>query len=131
MYLDSVTINSNGKQWRAVGTYKKVIRFWYTDDPNNCEDCGKKGVNTLQKVEIDEESGVRLYHREFLFKNAQLVFCFLNNEKAYRYYFNETKLIKYIEDKYTFPDSKLAEINIKPVNLEANELKALFQSLHY
>jgi hypothetical protein len=127
LYCSELTVNKYDAQWRAVGTYLKTIRFWYTDQPEFAEMEGGSKASALRKVEISSKwAAGNTEHTELLFDKGQLVFCFkkdasydnIETPKEMRWYFSGDKLIRYQEG-----------INILKEMPDAKEIQALSQRM--
>lgn len=107
MYCNELVVNSKNNQWRAVGVFKKIIQFWYTDQPEfykeEYPEQGETGVGALQKVVIETKSTYR-ENIELLFDKGNLVFFYYNyaynqeptEKQEYRFYFSNDQLVKFI-----------------------------------
>ncbi len=133
LYCNEVVVNKHAAQWRAVGDFKKVIRFWYLDQPEFAEMENGSKESALRKVEISSKwSADNTENYELLFNNGELVFCFKkeasydNKEKPIetRWYFDNGKLIRYMEGQEIIkemPDAKeIHELSKSMMNLFFN-----------
>lgn len=72
-YQNEIVLNNREEPWRAVGQYQKIIRFWYSDDPQfaDVENEEAKPVWVLRKVEVMIKS---TYQEKvsFYFMNGEL-----------------------------------------------------------
>lgn len=104
-YCNELRLNSGGRQWRAVGTFQTLVKFWYTDDPGFCPDdpeC-KHAADVLHKITLTANSTYKAY-AEYLFRDGNLVFYYYkysypglgsDMDQEHRFYFNAGKLLKY------------------------------------
>lgn len=100
LYQNELVVNTAGQDWRAVGSYKKTVEFWYTDDPTKCDECEKEGLSTLEKVIVREAGSTYTSLREYLYKQGELIFIYKKDDGEYgleemRYYYSEGILIRY------------------------------------
>ena len=98
-----MVLNAQEKPWPSLPKYKKVIDFWYLDNPKNCKECKDQGVSSLQAATIIEVLDEMELKREFIFNNGVLEFAFVQTKsvdktKYESYYYNEEgTLIRYAE----------------------------------
>ena len=99
LYCNEVEINSLGGSWRAVGTYRKKITFWYKDQPEFARYENRSPGSVLVKVEVRETSAARTGYHEILFDEGRPVFHFSRDSgegkppEEERRYFSENRLI--------------------------------------
>lgn len=72
-YSNLLTINEDGRGWRAVGTYQKKITFWYSDQPEFAEHEFGDEKMALAKVSVRISSTYE-YQEDIYFKNGIPVF---------------------------------------------------------
>ena len=128
LYQNELVINGLHGEWRGSGSFKKVIRFWYNDIPTHCDECGRKGINVLQKIEIQETSAGYIYEYELLFDKGELVFYYQtggDEELSFRYYFKDEKLIRHMKDQSIISTEDIAYGQLLR---EGDELQLLFLS---
>ena len=99
LYCNVVEINSLSGSWRAVGTYRKKITFWYRDQPEFARYENRSPESVLVKVEVRETSATRTGYHEILFDEGRPVFHFSRDSgegkppEEERRYFSESRLI--------------------------------------
>lgn len=101
LYCNTLEENVNNSSWRAVGTYNKKSQFWYNKDPSFSESLGENPKACLQMVTEKAKISDRMYYKEYLFENGQLVFIYIKypsenliKSEELRLYFKNEKLIK-------------------------------------
>jgi hypothetical protein len=104
MYCSELTVNKYNGSWRVVGTYLKIIKFWYTDEPYL--DGEDNPLSVLRKIEVSSTwSADNKSYTELLYKNGKLIFYYLKDasydyyDKPFetRWYFDNDKVIRYME----------------------------------
>ena len=95
LFLNELVVNKSGGHWRGMGNYRKTFRFWYSDDPTNCDDC--QGV--LRFVQVTERRSTSHTKEEFLFKDGKLLFHFVKSEmegkkESRRSYFEDERIFR-------------------------------------
>lgn len=110
LYKNEIILNSNGRRtqnWPAVGFYYEKFTFWYQTAPAHWDD--NKGESALLKVIIENDYAAYSEYSEYLYKDAELVFCFFKSKdiSENRFYYYKNKLIDYKEKKL----SNYAEVN--------------------
>ncbi len=131
LYSNLNITNTGNLSWRASGTYKKEVQFWYNDSPRNCEECGKEGINVLKKVMSSEIAGLYTTYKEWLYKDGKLIFYYIKTtgEKTeeYRYYYQDDSLIKHLETGNTIKsDDKSIKIYSEMILQKAKILQQQF-----
>jgi len=115
-YSTDIVVNSHNGAWRAVGTYSRKTRYWFTDQPEFARREGNPEASVLVKVEIDEAAAIHATRKEFLFDRGQLVFVFIRsaeggaNREERRFYFDKGTAFRYLEGskETTIPDDSAA-----------------------
>lgn len=101
LYANDLIFNTYDGSWRAVGTYRKSVTFWYADDPTISEE----GASVLRRVTVTTVSAARSYYEEFVFDGGEPVFYFrrTDSERPFelRCYWHQKKPIRLIEDGKT------------------------------
>jgi hypothetical protein len=100
LYATELVTNSHNAPWRAVGNYRKVITFWYTDQPDFAVNDNLPPEGVLIKIDVRIEASVRRENEEYLFDKGKVVFYFhrvqYGDEPAQetRFYFRDGKVVR-------------------------------------
>ena len=103
IYSTDLIVNSHNGSWRAVGTYSRKTRYWFTDQPEFARREGRPESSVLVKVEISETAAARTTRKELLFDQGQLVFAFIRGggdaagADEQRFCFDKGRAFRYLE----------------------------------
>ncbi|MFT5859677.1 MAG: hypothetical protein ACI865_001781 [Flavobacteriaceae bacterium] len=91
-YVVKIQENLHGMSMPAVGNYSGTTEKWFENDEENY---GMDGRLVYKKSTF--EIAARTEFTEYVFKEGELIFCFLRTAGAeYRYYFKDDLLINYL-----------------------------------
>ena len=104
-YMNTLVINEDGRGWRAVGTYREVVTFWYSDQPEFAKEEHGDEKAALVKVSIRVSSTYELT-QDIYFKDGIPVLFYREYNDEYvsgewtKFHFDETNYINGYELKY-------------------------------
>jgi len=109
VYCNQIELNKFGADadnWPALGRYNYKATFWYNTAPAQWDEDGEKSLLKVDEINIYSANSEK---REYLYKDGELIFCFINHEDVgeYRFYFANNKLLKYIEKTKTEYDEEI------------------------
>lgn len=104
LVMNTLAINSRRHQWRAVGVYQPIYKFFYRGGDSEKHPYPDR----LVFVKTERRESNRIYREEYLYNDAgSLIFFFqavendeLSPDKR-RYFFSGPKAIRIIEDEKT------------------------------
>lgn len=131
LVMNTLDINARGHQWRAVGIYRPVYKFFYKQVEND-----EKRLYPDQLVFIKAERRVsnRTYHEEYLFSDAGVLMLFTYKAEddedppnEVRIYYSAGKAIRTVDGRKVA--DKFSTLDLKYTNERAagaHRLKELF-----
>ena len=131
LFMNTLSINSRNHQWRAVGTYNKTYKFFYTDGDSETSMYPDK----LILVKLDRRVSNRTYHEEFLFsENGTLAYYAQRAENdnespaSREMYFAKNIAIRIVEDAKVRNKLLPKDLNnAKATVADVIAIKAIFQ----
>ena len=127
-YSTDLIVNSHNGAWRAVGTYSRKTRYWFTDQPGFARREGRPESSVLVKVEISETAAARTTRKELLFDEGRLVFAFIRGGDSggdeQRFYFDKGKAFRYLEGSTpaAIPEDRAAALGREASSLQTSFL---------
>ena len=130
LVMNELVINKRGHQWRAVGIFKEIYKFFYRGGDSE----EHMYPDQLAMVKVERHSSNRRYVEEFVYDHAgRLIFYFQKAENdelvpsERRIYFSTTRPIRInedmkVRDRLTAKDLRTAA----DVVAEAAKIKDLF-----
>ena len=126
-FLSELVVNKNNGSYPAVGTYKTVVKFYYTfgDREKN------PYPDRLLKIEVETKRSDRTETAEFLLnETGQLIFYFgKKDDQEFRAYFSAEKPLKFLKGPESVSlNDKTANQTAKAVLAEKRKLAGIFSA---
>lgn len=129
LVMNTLEINSQSHQWRAVGIYGQIYKFFYKGGDSEARPYPDKLVFVVNERRVSDQR----YREEWLFSESGALILFIYNvesdpnPKQSRIYFSGGKPIKIVDDKKV--TTRMSALDLKDTNERAAQgrrIKELF-----
>lgn len=132
LVMNTLDVNARGHQWRAVGIYRPVYKFFYKGVEND-----EKRLYPDQLVFVKSERRVssRTYNEEYLFSDKGELMFYLQKAEGddtvpaeRRVYFSALKAIRIVEDGKTRDKPSVKDpATVREITAAASKLVQVFK----
>lgn len=132
LVMNTLEVNARHHQWRAVGVYGQVFKFFYKGGDSE----EHLYPDQLVLVKVERRVSARTYNEEYMFSDAGVLMFYFQKAEGddqlpgeRRVYFFGGKAFRVIEDGKTRDRLNAKDLaNVKEIASSATKLKTMFKT---